>query len=62
MLKKFGYSNIMVLAIGLVIMFVYVDFQTPSKLDVFMMLVFGLTILVYIFKLVLIMFKKGDGK
>jgi len=60
MLKRFGYTNLMVLVIGLVIMYVYVDFENPSKLDFVMMLIFGLTILVYIVKLILLIFKKGE--
>lgn len=60
MLKRFGYTNLMVLVIGLVIMYVYVDFENPSKLDFVMMLIFGLTILVYIIKLILLIFKKGE--
>ncbi len=41
-------------------MYVYVDFENPSKLDFVMMLIFGLTILVYIVKLILLIFKKGE--
>ncbi|KGA95795.1 hypothetical protein AJ85_07400 [Alkalihalobacillus alcalophilus ATCC 27647 = CGMCC 1.3604] len=56
MIKKFGYSNLIMLAIGIVIMYMIVDFKTPDFLDLTLMVVFGLTILlnfirfIYIYK------------
>lgn len=54
MLKKFGYTNIMMLLIGAAILYFYVDFGQPSKYDIIIIVLFALTILIHIIRIVLL--------
>ncbi len=61
MLKRFGFTNLMVIGMGTLIMIFIVDYQQPSWLDIFIIGAFSLTILIYLVKIALLFFlKKGD--
>ncbi len=54
MLKKFGYTNLMMLLIGVAILYFYVDFGQPSKYDIIIIALFALTVLIHIFRIILL--------
>ncbi|HHY22555.1 MAG TPA: hypothetical protein GX525_11930 [Bacilli bacterium] len=62
MLKRFGYTNLMVLGIGIAVLLLYVDFQQPSKLDMVLMSLFGLTVVIHLLRLVMIIVTMKVGK
>ena len=62
MLERFGYTNLMVLAIGCAVLFFYVDFQYPSTLGKVLISLFGLTVMIHILRLMMIIVTKKAGK
>ena len=55
MLEKFGYMNLLMLGIGLAIMMLFVDFQTPAVFDLTLIGLFSLTIFVHAVRLFLLL-------
>lgn len=53
MLKKIGYTNIVLFVASSVIILAYVDFQNPSGFDYGLMVLYGITILIHILRIVL---------
>lgn len=53
MLKRFGYTNLMMLGIGMYALYAYVNFQQPKFFDVFIMFSVGLTVLIHIARIIM---------
>lgn len=55
MLEKFGYMNVLMLGIGLAVMVLFVDFQTPAVFDITLIGLFSLTLFVHAVRLFVLM-------
>lgn len=62
MLKKFGYTNILMLLIGIAVLYYFVDFGQPSKYDIIIIVLFALTILIHTFRIILLIISHRKGR
>jgi len=60
MLKKFGYTNIMVLILGLLIIVTFVDFNNLEVIDYVILSLFGTTVLIHLVRIGLLLTKGRD--
>lgn len=61
MLKRFGYTNMALLIIGLFILGRYVDFGNPGAFDYLLITLFGITIFIHVIRLFIIL-KSKNGR
>lgn len=60
MIKKFGYTNVMVLALGILIIVTFVDFSNLKAIDYVILSLFGITVLIHLIRIVLLLMKGRD--
>lgn len=60
MLKKFGYTNIALLVMGVIIMFVYVDIKNPGIADYIIITLFTIVIIIHVIRVFLIFIIKRN--
>jgi len=54
MLKRFGYTNIALLVASTVIILTYVDFKNLSTFDYVLLVLYGITLLIHIIRLLIL--------
>lgn len=51
MLKKFGYTNIMVLIVGLLVIVTLIDFNHLEVIDYIILSLYGITVLIHLWRI-----------